>query len=380
MMSSTTEKSVLICAKAFPPVVGGVESYSEHTAQAYLRCGVTPTVLTSFPGESGWTTRKYPEGKIDVLNVGTGSQPKVLARLARAARSQTRANRFTFCHATTWRAGVALLPWGRTPRTAVTVHGREILINPIYLRPVLRRALPRFDLVASVSDYTGARLQQEFPELQNSKGRIVSFNGLSYRREACLHTPSFDRSKVRIYSFCRLVERKNLLNAVRAIALLKDKRLPVPFEYVISGTGPLADEIRAAIDRLELHDHVRMTGYLPDSQVIENFKNTDIFLHPQVAAVSDLDIEGFGLVIADAMSFGAAAVVGKDGGPSDFIEDDQTGLIVDGGSVEQIAGALERLVSDEKYRQRIATQGRAWCLDNLSWDNHVLDIMKALEV
>ena len=275
---------------------------------------------------------------------------------------------------------MALLPWARTPRTAVTVHGREILINPFYLRPVLRRALPRFDLVASVSDYTGARLQQEFPDLQNSKGRIVSFNGLSYRREACLHTPSFDRPKVRIYSFCRLVERKNLLNAVRAIALLKDKRLPVPFEYVISGTGPLTDEIRAAIDRLELHEHVRMTGYLPDSQVIENFKNTDIFLHPQVAAVSDLDIEGFGLVIADAMSFGAAAVVGKDGGPSDFIEDDQTGLIVDGGSVEQIAGALEGLVSDEKYRQRIATQGRAWCLDNLSWDNHVLDIMKALEV
>jgi len=53
MMNSTTDKSVLICAKAFPPVVGGVESYSEHTAQAYLRCGVTPTVLTSFPGESG---------------------------------------------------------------------------------------------------------------------------------------------------------------------------------------------------------------------------------------------------------------------------------------------------------------------------------------
>lgn len=378
--TSSDNPSVLICAKAFPPVVGGVESYSEHVAHAYLRCGITPTVVTSFPGETGWQTRRYPEGEIEVFNVGEGNQPKTLLRLAQAVRRVLRKRAFTFCHATTWRAAVAFLPWrGRTPM-AVSVHGREVLINPAYMRPLLAFTMDTADLIVSVSRYTKAIFEEKLPRVKGSAKSIVSFNGLSFRQEALAFEPAFDRETVRIYSFCRLVDRKNIDKAVRAVAALRDRHPDADFEYVIAGKGPLAGTIQGLIDRLGVGDCVRMTGYISDEEVLANFKSADVFLHPQIAAEEMADFEGFGLVIADAMSFGAVAIAGKDGGPADFIRHEETGLIVDGTNLDEIVNALEQVVLDKDKRREIGSAGRAYCLDRLSWDNHARDVMNDLQI
>lgn len=375
----TPISAVLLIAKAYPPTVGGVESYSELIARAYVRQGVTPTVITSWEGPRGWHDLSYPEGFIRVYNVGMHRQPIVFARLIAAIGRVRFGQRFDFIHATTWRPALALLPW-RWPQTKVlTIHGQEVLNYPLVLKRGMIKVMRDFDLVHTVSHSTmraakgaleGARPQGEWE---------VNFNGLSFPSEAStFKREARDNNEiVRILSFARLARRKNIDGCLRALARLRTEGVD-NFHYTIAGTGPLRDELAQLIVELGLQNQVTMTGYVEDSEVPDLYRNADVFLHPQTASQNKRDLEGFGLAIADSISFGCAAVVGQSGGPADFVKDGERGLVVDGYSDEAIADALRTLLTDPVTRIKLASTGRKWCLEHLSWDRHIQQVIASV--
>jgi len=134
------------------------------------------------------------------------------------------------------------------------------------------------------------------------------------------------------------------------------------------------------INELHLETHVTLLGHIPEGDICELYQKADIFLHPQITTANGRDIEGFGLTIADAMSFGAVAVAGKDGGPADFIEDGKTGVLVDGRSPVEIADALEQLLDNDALRLRVAEAGCMWVKENLSWRKSAEAILASLPV
>lgn len=380
MSDTPRHRKVLIIAKAYPPETGGVESYSEFIARAYLARGIEPVVVTSWSGPRGWHERHHPEGSIRVFNVGAGSQPTIFARFVGACLRLRLTQRFDWIHPTTWRPALAVMPFrGRVP-VVLSVHGQEISCCPQRQRGVMSYVLRNVDLLITVShatmQITRAALGGETP-----KGRWeVDFNGLSYLEEARqferpVHTTE---DRLRILSFCRLAERKNIRGCLDALARLRDAGI-TNFHYTIAGSGPLREQIAAQIVALGMQDLVQMIGYVKEEDIPDLYRNADIFLHPQTAAQSGADLEGFGLAIADSMSFGAAAVVGKDGGPADFVQNGVRGLVVDGNDIGQIAAALQTLLTDRARRNELAQAGRNWCLENLSWDRHVRYVVDALE-
>ncbi len=371
---------ILINAKAFPPVVGGVESYSEFIARAYLKAGHEPTVITAFNGKSGWSDRHYPEGTIKVLNTGIGSQPVVFAKMLAATAWVRLTRRFDFLHATTWRAALAALPYRGKMPMVLTVHGQEVLNYPFFLKKYMIKVLKSVDYLVTVSNVSmEAARSALFGHIANGEWQ-VDFNGLSYLNEAeAFERPPRDPARLRIVSFARLVERKNIQGGLLALARLRDEGI-TNFHYTIAGNGPLRGKIEQMIDELELRDFVTMAGYVKEKDIPDLYRNTDIFLHPQTAPDTGRDIEGFGLVIADSISFGAAAVVGKDGGPKDFVKHDERGLVVDGNKITEITDALRLLLTNTATLERLSSQGRKWCLENLSWDRHVSQILEFLKV
>lgn len=369
--------AVLVCAKGYPPDIGGVQSYGEHVVRAYLERGLTPVVLTSRPGSRGWQTLTYPEGTVRLLNVGEGPQPLVFVRLLRAARKIVRTDRLDFCHATTWKAGIAVSPWFSGP-LVLTVHGREITIVPAPFRPVMRWLIRRARLIVAVSDATRSAAREAAGPRAGEGRWIVSHNGLSYRDAALAGEDTRNSGRpLRLYTFCRLVARKNVDGALHAVRMVRDRGI-TGFEYVIAGDGPERVRLRDLATALGLDDIVRIVGSLPEEDVVPGYLRADIFLHPQIAAARRRDIEGFGLAIADAMALGALAIAGRDGGPAEFIEHGRTGLLVDGSNHGDIADALELALKDVSLRHRVAAAGREWCIANLSWATHVAQILEAL--
>lgn len=376
--------NVLMLCKAFPPQVkgGGVESFSEQVARAYVGRGFGVTVLTQTTGDIGWQLREYPEGAIPVFNTGPGGQFLTALKMMKAVFGNTRRGNYSFVHATTWRPALTLAAARRRTPFVVSVHGREIFAVPKLMRPLMWMVLRAASVVAAVSDATRARALERLTPAVDASQWIVAGNGISYGLDGAAESPVNLGARqggepLRLLTLARLIERKNVQGCIRALEALKDAGYS-NFEYRIAGTGPLAGELAEQVEKAGLADSVDFLGYVDNEDVAGLYKWADVFLHPQVDLDDGRDFEGFGLSIADAMSFGCLAIVGSGSGPSDFVTDRSTGLLVDGTSQRQIQHAIRAVYEDPGSFEAIASAGRAYVNSELSWDKHVGTVIAAL--
>ena len=60
-------------------------------------------------------------------------------------------------------------------------------------------------------------------------------------------------------------------------------------------------------------------------------------------------VEGFGIAYVEAAQYGVASLGGKDGGASDAIQHNKTGLICDGNNLDDIYSSLNSMIENKKY-------------------------------
>lgn len=389
MDSTDSLPCVLLISKAYPPVVGGVETYAEEVAKAYLSLGFKPVVLTQTTGPTGLRTIPYVNGGIDLYNINSSgdsvdllkqrNQPASFFRLLRAVPKLLRQYPVAFIHCTTWRPALAAIPFLGALPLVISIHGREILNFPSILRPALSLIAHRASLIVAVSDATLAIAGPALGSAVISNKGVRAFNGISFPQSA----NSFYREQpnpqttINVLTVSRLAERKNVHSCLIAMSRLRERGIH-NFHYTIAGKGPLLSKLRQLASDLSLDEQVTFLGYVPDAELPGLYMRSDIFLHPQTSVGEGIDFEGFGLVIADAMSFGCVVIVGKDGGPKDFVSHGMNGFVVDGLDVDSIVSSLEVAITQKDTRAEISKQARAFSLRELSWHNHAETIIHEL--
>jgi glycosyltransferase involved in cell wall biosynthesis len=102
----------------------------------------------------------------------------------------------------------------------------------------------------------------------------------------------------------------------------------------------------------------------PQARLAALYSGTDIYLCPSWD-------EGLGMPPMEAMACGAALVTYDNGGCRDYARDGETALVARRRDVEDLAGKLERLASDEALRARLAAAGRAFVTTAFDWDRAV---------
>ena len=65
--------------------------------------------------------------------------------------------------------------------------------------------------------------------------------------------------------------------------------------------------------------------------------------------VDKKSVEGFGISFVEAASYGVGSIGGKDGGASDAITHNKTGLICDGNDLNSIYDAVINFFQDENF-------------------------------
>ena len=60
-------------------------------------------------------------------------------------------------------------------------------------------------------------------------------------------------------------------------------------------------------------------------------------------------VEGFGISYIEAAQYGIPSLGGKDGGASDAINHDKTGLICDGNNLDDIYSSLNSMIKNKRY-------------------------------
>ena len=74
---------------------------------------------------------------------------------------------------------------------------------------------------------------------------------------------------------------------------------------------------------------------------------SNIFVMPSI--IHKTSVEGFGIAYVEAAQYGIPSLGGKDGGASDAISHDKTGLICDGNNLDDIYSSLNSMIENKKY-------------------------------
>ena len=87
-------------------------------------------------------------------------------------------------------------------------------------------------------------------------------------------------------------------------------------------------------------------------------------------------VEGFGIAYIEAAQFGVPSIGGKDGGAADAIKDNETGLICDGNSLDEIYSSINSILKNNSYKE-FGIKAKEYSL-NFHWDKIIKEYLKLL--
>lgn len=156
------------------------------------------------------------------------------------------------------------------------------------------------------------------------------------------------RNKIVIGSVSRLTREKGQDLLIKSFPHVL-KRIPNA-QLVLVGDGPDKEYYEKLVRDLTLSKNISFEGFVED--VSKYYEMFDVFVFPTV-----WDLEGFGLVIVEAMSY-SIPVIGSSQGPvPEIIDDNRTGIIVDPRNKEELANAIIKLVLDKSLNEKMGDNG-----------------------
>lgn len=164
----------------------------------------------------------------------------------------------------------------------------------------------------------------------------------------------------------RLQRRKGHDKMIEAIPELI-KTIP-NVTYAIVGNGDQLDHLRAKAKALEVEQYVQFLSEIDDAELIQCYQQCDLFILPNRADGND--IEGFGMVLAEAQACGKPVIAGKSGGTADALQDGKTGVLVDCTDPTNIASAVIKM--NEDITANVYTQAASveFIHSALTWEIH----------
>lgn len=169
--------------------------------------------------------------------------------------------------------------------------------------------------------------------------------------------------EILVITSSRLVTKNGLADVIDAMA-----RLPERFRFLILGTGPLEEELKAQAQRLGVEGRVSFLGHVGHEELPAWLQLSDIFTRPSLS-------EGMGNSFVEAMTAGLPVVATQEGGIADFLFDPErnpdrppTGLAVAPRDPDALARQFQRLADDAALRERLVTNGRALVAGTYEWD------------
>jgi phosphatidylinositol alpha-1,6-mannosyltransferase len=144
-----------------------------------------------------------------------------------------------------------------------------------------------------------------------------------------------------VFSVGRLSRRKGFDQMIRAVA--SSHAEGIALRYVIAGIGEDAAYLDALIAEHQLQTVVQRVGAVNEADLPRWLNACDVFAMPNREINGDN--EGFGMVFIEAAACGKPSLAGEAGGTGSAVLHRQTGLRVDGESLEAVAAGLRSLLT-----------------------------------
>jgi glycosyltransferase involved in cell wall biosynthesis len=152
---------------------------------------------------------------------------------------------------------------------------------------------------------------------------------------------------------------------LRALVKVEDK-----ITLKVVGDGDDLPRLRHLAEELGVSGRVEFCGRLPFVDLVKSYQRCGVFCMPSFVeerADGKWTGEGFGIVYIEASASARPVIASVDGGAAETVLPGKTGLLVDPKSSDAIAQAIEQVVGDADYANRLGAEGRRWVEEKFSY-------------
>ena len=272
------------------------------------------------------------------------------------------ANSFRFAR-TVWRAPFV-----------VTFHGYDFTQFPrVHGSDVYGRLFRDADAVMGISDYAIQRLKEcGCPAHKLS----VLHTGVCLQKFTFRARRLLAGEPVRILTVGRLVEKKGLEYALRAIAVVRCKHPNLRYEII--GEGPLRSTLECLIQQLDLGAMVTLRGAADADRVRRSFAESHLYILASVTG-SDGDQEGIPVSLMEAQACGLPVLSTRHSGIPELVAHGGSGFLVEERNADELASRLLYLVQNPQAWPAMGEKGRRIVEANFDIDILNRDLLRLYE-
>ena len=217
----------------------------------------------------------------------------------------------------------------------------------IFSRSQIYRHL-KFEICVSKHDQ--ACVLRQFPFFK-SKIRQMYHSLLS----AAAPPPQLENRDRTVLNVGHFAWRKGQIVLADAFARMADRHPDWRLQFSgAQGDGVEIEKLKRLIQDKRLEGSIQLLGEYKD--VASLMRHASIYVQSALR-------EGLGLALQEALFHGCAAIGTRAGGIPELVDDGENGLLVEPGNVDELAAALERMISDDAFRARCAARARQSILD-----------------
>lgn len=246
-------------------------------------------------------------------------------------------------------------------RYRIYTYGSELLVLKKHrsLKRILwERILKNADKVYYISGATKSMLHILLPEDKC----IYCPPKISLPENAAPRSHS-RKNHLELLSVGRLVPHKGHLFLLKAVASLPTT---LSWHLTIAGDGPLLQFIKKTIRQLNSTDHVTIVTSTTDSDLKTLYESADLFIFPSIE--TDSAVEGFGIVLLEAMAHCAVIIASASGGITDvFKQSGDCAILIEPGNIQKLQQAIIMLAENHLLRDRLSRNAFRFLKEHYVW-------------
>ncbi len=276
---------------------------------------------------------------------------------------------------------------GMGPIVAMT-HGHEAAwaTTPV-AKSVMRSIGDSVDTVTYLGEYTRSRIASAMrPEAAARMRRLVpgvdaqSFHPRVRDEGATVRAALGLADRPVVVCVSRLMPRKGQDTLIRALPMIQ-RQVPDAALLIVGG-GPYRSRLDALVAETGQADSVVLTGSVAWEELPRHYAAGDVFAMPCRTRNRGWDVEGLGIVYLEAGAVGLPVIAGDSGGAPDAVLDGETGFVVDGTDLQQVADRVAMLLKDSELAHTMGARGRQWVEQRWTWpvvSGRLTDLLDGLD-
>ncbi|MBD1148632.1 glycosyltransferase family 4 protein [Pelagibacterales bacterium SAG-MED30] len=330
----------LIVTKAFPPEIGGMQN---------LMWGLTKEMSKNFMIKVFADYRENHKEFDDKENFSIervgGIKFLRKIRKAQLVNEYLKENKVQGIIADHWKS-LELIQTNK--KKYCLIHGKEINhLRGSLLNKRANKVLNNVEMVIANSEYT------KNLAINNgvNKDKLIVINpGVNpvkkLNKKSLEKVESLLKIKTpRLITVSRFDKRKNHQKIIMSLRNLKQQYPDIV--YICIGYGDEEENLKKLVQELNLGSQVMFFKDISDELKNSLIAKSNIFVMPSI--IHKTSVEGFGIAYVEAAQYGIPSLGGKDGGASDAIDHEKTGLICDGNNLDDIYSSLSSMIENKKY-------------------------------